>query len=184
MVTKVAALARSDDHPPMTLDPNAGRGGCPQPPPSTRANRKSIDHRPPPAFRKSWFFLTICCEPRGLNQLCQPATSTAVLTDAVYYHHQLRWSLHILLLMPDHLHLIVSFPKNESMSAVVRDWKRLTAKRAGIQWQRNYFDHRVRPDDGLHQKTDYIRMNPIRAGLVSSAEDWPHVVDYNALAGR
>ena len=70
------------------------------------------------------------------------------------------------------------------MSDVVRDWKRLTARRSGVEWQRNYFDHRVRPDEGLQLKTDYIRQNPVRAGLVRSAEEWPHIVDYQTLKGR
>lgn len=86
--------------------------------------------------------------------------------------------------MPDHLHLIAGFPKTESMSSVIRDWKRLTARRAGIVWQRNYFDHRVRPNEGLQQKTDYIRDNPVRAGLVKVAEDWPHFIDDRTPEGR
>lgn len=70
------------------------------------------------------------------------------------------------------------------MSEIVRSWKRLTAKRTHIEWQRNYFDHRVRPDEGLQLKTDYVRQNPVRAGLVPRAEDWPHFVDYISLEGR
>jgi len=107
-----------------------------------------------------------------------------LLADGAFYHSSQRWFLHIFLLMPDHLHLIAGFPKVEGMSDVIRDWKRLTARRAGINWQRNYFDHRVRPIDGLHQKTEYIRNNPVRGGLVKTAEEWPHFVDYRSLEGR
>lgn len=70
------------------------------------------------------------------------------------------------------------------MSAVIRDWKRLTARRAGINWQRNYFDHRIRPGEGLQRKDDYIRQNPVRAGLVRHPDEWPHYVDYRTLEGR
>jgi len=147
--------------------------------------RKTLGHFPP-AFVSSgsWFFFTICCLQRGANQLCRPTISPLLLEDGVFYHTSRRWALHILLLMPDHLHLIAGFPREEAMSQVIRDWKRLTARRAGIVWQRNYFDHRVRPDEGLQLKTDYIRQNPVRAGLVSTAESWPHFVDYITLLGR
>ena len=29
------------------------------------------------------------------------------------------------------------------LSNIVRDFKRITARRTGVRWQRNYFDHRV-----------------------------------------
>jgi REP element-mobilizing transposase RayT len=147
--------------------------------------RKTLGHFPP-AFVSSgsWFFITICCQRRGLNQLCRPTSAPPLLEDATFYHTSQRWVLHLLLLMPDHLHLIAGFPMDTNMSDVIRNWKRLTARRTGIEWQRNYFDHRVRPDEGLQLKTDYIRQNPVRAGLVRTAEDWPHFVDYNTLEGR
>jgi putative transposase len=148
-------------------------------------SRKTLPHVPP-AFvpTGSWFFITICCQQRGANQLCLSGISASLLADACHYHSINRWVLHLFLLMPDHLHLIVGFPTAEDMSNVIRDWKRLTARRAGINWQRNYFDHRVRPEEGLQQKTDYIRNNPVRAGLIGSAEDWPHNIDYRTLEGR
>ena len=42
----------------------------------------------------------------------------------------------------------------------------------------------VRPDEGLQQKSAYVRQNPVRAGLVRAAEDWPHFVDHAAIEGR
>ena len=106
------------------------------------------------------------------------------MNDATFYHRQRHWGLHLFLLMPDHLHLIAAFPQEANMSEVIRGWKRLTARRTGVDWQRNYFDHRVRPDEGLQQKSDYIRQNPVRPGLVRRAEDWPYFVDYISLEGR
>ncbi len=147
--------------------------------------RKTIGHIPPASVPAgSWFFITICCPQRRTNQLCRPATAPHLLEDAVFYHTSQRWVLHLFLLMPDHLHFIAGFPPEENMSEIIRNWKRLTARRTGIAWQKNYFDHRVRPDEGLQLKADYIRQNPVRAGLVSTPEAWPHFVDYNTLEGR
>jgi putative transposase len=144
--------------------------------------RKILGHHPPTFVSgHAWFFITICCQQRTVNQLCQPAASAALLADGIFYHNQQRWGLHLLLLMPDHLHLIAGFPKADNMSEVIRNWKRLVARRSGIAWQSNYFDHRVRPDEGLQIKTDYIRQNPVRAGLAATPEAWPHFVDYNTL---
>ena len=47
------------------------------------------------------------------------------------------------------------------------------ARTTGIKWQRNYFDHRVRKDESLVEKADYILNNPVRARLVTCAEEWP-----------
>ena len=80
--------------------------------------------------------------------------------------------------------MIAAFTREENMSEVIRSWKRATTRRVRVDWQRNYFDHRVRPDEGLQKKTDYIRQNPVRAGLVNRPEEWPHFVDYISLEGR
>ena len=146
--------------------------------------RKPLQHIPPVAVHDAWFFITLCCEHRGRNELCVPSVSPRLIEAATFYHLQRRWALHIFLLMPDHLHMIAAFPREENMSQVIRDWKRVTARRIQVNWQRNYFDHRVRPDEGLQQKTEYIRQNPVRAGLVGRAEDWPHFVDYTVFEGR
>ncbi len=147
--------------------------------------RKQLPHCPP-AFVSSgsWFFITLCCQRRNRNQLCLPGIGSSLIEDAINYHRQRSWVIHLFLLMPDHVHLIAGFPPDKIMSDVIRNWKRLTARRAKIEWQRNYFDHRLRPGENLQQKTDYIRQNPVRAGLIRNADDWPHFADYRTLEGR
>lgn len=64
------------------------------------------------------------------------------------------------------------------MRTVVTQWKSYTAKTlgaAGVRWQRGFFDHRLRCDESLDAKSSYIRTNPVRAGLVARAEEWPWV---------
>ena len=85
--------------------------------------------------------------------------------------------MHLLLLMPDHLHCLVSFPKTSEMRRIVASWKGITAKNSRIQWQRDFFDHRLRGSESTSLKIRYISENPVRAGLVSKAEDWPFVWD-------
>ena len=47
-------------------------------------------------------------------------------------------------LMPDHLHDILAFPKQGSMSQVIGAWKSYHSKYSGVSWQDNYFDQRLR----------------------------------------
>jgi len=35
-------------------------------------------------------------------------------------------------------------------------------------------DHVLRSNESYSQKWNYVRENPVRAGLVKSAEDWPY----------
>ncbi len=40
-------------------------------------------------------------------------------------------------------------------------------------WQRGFFDHLLRNSDSYSEKWKYVEQNPVRAGLVADAEDWP-----------
>ena len=91
------------------------------------------------------------------------------------YHDTQKWYLKILLLMPDHLHMLVGIPGDANLSNLVRDFKRITAKIARIHWQRNFFDHRLRRDESEAEKFEYIRRNPVRAGLIRAADEWPYL---------
>ena len=37
-----------------------------------------------------------------------------------------------------------------------------------------FFDHLLRSEESYAQKWDYVRENPVRAGLVKNVEDWPY----------
>lgn len=63
------------------------------------------------------------------------------------------------------------------MSAPLQSVKSYLAKKQQIRWQKNYFDHRLRNDAALEEKAQYIRLNPVRAGLVTKPEEWPFVIE-------
>jgi putative transposase len=60
------------------------------------------------------------------------------------------------------------------MTKVMANWKRYTASHAGIRWQRDFFDHRLRNDESFDEKAAYILQNPVRARLVARVQDWPY----------
>ena len=76
--------------------------------------------------------------------------------------------------MPDHVHGLFRFPIDENMQTVVSAWKRMTSRRYGVRWQRDFFDHRIRNEEEHMEKEDYISMNPVRKGLVEEPLQWPY----------
>jgi REP element-mobilizing transposase RayT len=102
----------------------------------------------------------------------------------VFHHDQLcvsrqkpivpcrHWQCRLCLLMPDHLHAIIAFPRDPGMETTVKNWKKFVAGKHGVDWQRDFFDHRFRDHHELDEKTSYILMNPVRKGLCQRAEDW------------
>ena len=84
-------------------------------------------------------------------------------------------------LMPDHVHLFVAFPMTGlTISEWIGSLKNVLGKellRLGIQkphWQEGFFDHVLRSADSYSQKWEYVRMNPVRAGLCERPEQWPY----------
>jgi len=118
------------------------------------------------------YFITICCKRRGLNQLCKPNAAQVLFETARQYHASEDWYLKLLLLMPDHVHMLIGVPGDSSLSKLIRDFKRIAARKVGIEWQRNFFDHRLRHDESETEKYEYILQNPIRAGLIPEGDEW------------
>jgi REP element-mobilizing transposase RayT len=135
--------------------------------------RKKLPHTVPPWLAEgSWFFITINCLPRGKNQLCRPDIGKGVLAAMAHNHTKRVWHCRLCLLMPDHLHAIIAFPLEPGMKTVVSNWKKFVAVQYGVNWQRDFFDHRLRNHHESEQKMSYVCMNPVRKGLCERLEDW------------
>lgn len=83
-----------------------------------------------------------------------------------------RYQLGDFVIMPNHVHVLVT-PRGElTLSKILPSWKSYSAKevnkalkREGKVWQDESFDHIVRSSGQLEKFQHYIRENPIRAGL-------------------
>ena len=138
-----------------------------------RPNRKHLHHDVPHWVEDgSLFFITFNCAERGRDQLTQASTASALLEAARFYHDQQKWHITLWLLMPDHLHALLSFPRSAVMADLFKNWKRYTARQCGIVWQDGFFDHRLRNAEEENGKYHYIRFNPVRKGLCMNPEDW------------
>jgi putative transposase len=102
----------------------------------------------------------------------RPTVGDGVLAAMKHNHDKLIWHCRLCLLMPDHLHAIIAFPREPGMKATVTNWKKFVAVKFGVEWQRDFFDHRLRDHHELQEKTSYILMNPVRKGLCECMEDW------------
>ena len=99
-------------------------------------------------------------------QLTDKELAPKLLASVVEYARRQIWWPSLFLVMPDHIHSLLSFGATRRMSRVVGDWKKWHQLKHAVKWQEN-FDHRLRRDESLEQKELYIRRNPVVKGLCS-----------------
>lgn len=81
------------------------------------------------------------------------------------------------IVMPEHVHLLVSEPQSGTLSTVLQVVKQRTARKVhgairGQMWQRRFYDFNVFTREKVAEKLFYMHENPVKRGLVLSAEDW------------
>lgn len=111
-----------------------------------------------------------------------------ILTDSwQYLRANNRMKLLAFCVMPDHFHLLVGLMPSENLSKIIQDSSKFTARllnrlhnSQGTFWQHGFHDHQCRNDQEVVDMADYIEHNPVRAGLVTSAEKWSYSSSCNA----
>ena len=90
------------------------------------------------------------------------------------------WTVYEHVVMPGHLHMYVKFDQGR-LKGNMEGFKRWTGHRAGEIldldgrfWQREWFDHWARSPQEGDAIMEYIRQNPVKAGLVQDYRDWPY----------
>ena len=76
--------------------------------------------------------------------------------------------------MPEHVHLLLSEPPEQSLARVLQAVKISVAKRLNERpfWQRRYYDFNVYTSGKLAEKLAYMHRNPVTRGLVDEPEEW------------
>ena len=78
-------------------------------------------------------------------------------------------------IMPDHLHWLMTLGHSRTLSQVLQSVKTLSAKRVGRPiWQGGFHDRALRREEDLQATARYVVANPLRAGLVKRVGDYPH----------
>jgi putative transposase len=120
------------------------------------------------------FHVRLRVAPEQRVELTAKELAPSLLKAAADYHSAGHWWCELFLLMPDHAHAFLAFPREPGMSAVLRNWKRGAARLQGVHWQENYFDHRIRNKAEAQEKWLCIRHNPVVKGLCATENDWPN----------
>lgn len=129
------------------------------------------------------YFITLCTADR-LPVLDNPEVFARVHSFAE--SSMKRYGVHInsYVLMPDHVHLIVTIggSSGATLGVWVKAFKAVVSLRQ-FKWQSGFFDHVLRNSESCSEKWEYIRMNPVRAGLVQHPGDWPYAQQFNQYNG-
>ena len=104
-------------------------------------------------------------------------------------HDRHGWAIGRYVIMPDHVHFFCRAELDATSLAIfMQKWKEWSSKRmtreqkvAGRVWQEEFFDHVLRSSESYSQKWDYVKENPVRAGLVQKSDDWPFQGEIQSL---
>ena len=104
-----------------------------------------------------------------------------LVQDALLHFDGQRYRMIAWCIMPNHVHALIE-PNDAAhlLPSIIHSWKSFTATeankilgRSGSFWMEDYYDRFIRNEEHLQSTLDYIRQNPVKAGLVQRAEEWP-----------
>lgn len=77
-------------------------------------------------------------------------------------------------LMPEHVHLLVTEPKKALLSKAIQALKLSVSVQSRERpfWQPRDYDFNVHSEDKPGEKLAYMHRNPVKRGLVEKPEDW------------
>jgi putative transposase len=119
-----------------------------------------------------------------------------IVVDGWRHFEEERYRLHAWVVMPNHVHVLLGPLVGHTIPEIMQAQKSFTAKAilagsAGLRpamqknaggtpalpgrhvWQPDYYDRFIRNERHYAAAVDYIHQNPVKAGLVARAEDWP-----------
>ena len=101
-----------------------------------------------------------------------------IAAKALQHFNEDRYELFAWCVMPNHVHVLLDLFDEWRLPSVVHSWKSFIAhrvnkalRREGPVWAREYFDRIIRDDEDFNTVAEYIRANPVKAGL----ENWSWV---------
>ena len=128
-------------------------------------------------------FITFTCY-RRMEHLTNLQACSVVLRALENTRRRYRLRLFGFVLMPEHVHLLLSEPERGTLARALQSLKSASARMArdvhtedmGAHtpfWQTRYYDRYMRDFDEFSEKLRYIHRNPVKRGLCSSPEFWP-----------
>jgi len=121
---------------------------------------------------------------QGPRWLADPRIADLV-AESLHYRDGWVYELRVFCIMPNHVHLACTPLEKidggyHSLTTILHSLKRYTAREAnkilerrGAFWQQESHDHVVRDEGELQRIVAYVLNNPVKAGMVSTWEEWP-----------
>jgi putative transposase len=127
----------------------------------------------------SYFVTTKCWQGRTVFQVHENAE---ILIEALFHYRDLNsYLLHEFVVMPDHLHLMLTPSPTTSLEKTMQfikggsSYRIRKARNQEMEiWQVGFHDWTIRDTRDWQTKVEYIHTNPVRAKLVQRPEDWPY----------
>jgi len=127
------------------------------------------------------YFITVCVHDRH-KILSDSSVHETLQTHWEKSFDLYGWAIGSYVIMPDHVHFFCTDAAGTTtLSRMVGAWKQWSAKElCGLLhvdapfWQKEFFDHLLRSNESYSEKWNYVLQNPVRAGLVPDADQWPY----------
>jgi putative transposase len=89
--------------------------------------------------------------------------------------HKYKFELLGYVVMPEHVHLLLSEPATHPLSTVIGSLKRSVSKQLSEKpfWLPRYYDFNVFSEEKRIEKLRYLHRNPVARGMVLKPEDYP-----------
>jgi putative transposase len=114
-----------------------------------------------------------------------PDWTRDIILSCCIHDHENKYRLYVAVVMPDHVHLILTplvetaknrvVPLPEIMKAIKSSSAHFINRQKGIRetvWQEESFDRVLRLSEKLDEKIAYILDNPVRAGIVADRREY------------
>ena len=121
-----------------------------------------------------FFVTTVTAQRRPIFR--REATANLLIETLAHYRNERKFLLHEFVVMPDHIHVLLTPATEISLERAVQFIKggfSFRMRERGSIWQASFTNHRVRDFEDYEQHREYIRMNPVRARLAARAEGYP-----------
>jgi REP element-mobilizing transposase RayT len=103
-----------------------------------------------------------------------PAHAAAMLAALRTWHAEHDGSILAATVMPDHAHVLFELGQLLTVGQCIARWKSTVRREMNYpgEWQRDFWEHRLRPAERAEDYALYVFMNPYRAGLIPPSEKW------------
>jgi putative transposase len=134
------------------------------------------------------YFFTVNLHDRKSDLLIKKIDALHYAFRKTLHHHP--FSIDGIVILPDHLHIVMSLPKDDgnyslrwnlikgTFSKQIHPFENVTNVRKNKRergiWQRRFWEHLIRNDEDYEHHINYIHYNPVKHGYVTNPVEWEY----------